>query len=158
MALRDLLNQQAGNPRRGQRYRDVVRNGQEVHDYASGPDQVVGPAGAQASTVGQVAHVPAAAAQSQAAPIGDLPAGNLADLIAGQRAYEAKGGQGGPVLGSHMHDGTAQGASIGHNAEGQLYSQVQVGDRKFHVYLSPSGDRVVREIKRPPTFTPTPAS
>lgn len=156
MALRDLLNQQAGNPRRGQRFRDVVRNGQEVHDYASGPDQVVGPAGAHATAVGGMGHAPAA--PGGPAPIGDLPAGNLADLIAGQRAYEAKGGQGGPVLGSHMHDGTAQGASIGHNAEGQVFSQIQVGNRKFHVYLSPNGERMVREIKPPPTFTPTPAA
>lgn len=158
MALRELLNNQRGNARRGQRYRDVVRDGQEVHDYASGPDQVVGPAGAQVSTVGAVAHAPAGAQPQGAAAIGDLPAGNLADLIAGQRAYEEKGGQGGPVLGSHMHEGTAQGASTGRNAEGQVYSQVQVGDRKFHVYMSPSGDRVVREIRKPPTFTPTPAA
>jgi hypothetical protein len=156
MALRDLLNQQAGNARRGQRYRDVVRNGQRVHDYASGPDQVVGPAGAQASPVGAVAHAPTAAPQGAA--IGDLPAGNLADLIAGQRAYEERGGQGGPVLGSHMHDGTAEGASVGRNAEGQVFSQVQVGGRKFHVYVSPSGDRVVREIKPQRSFTPTPAA
>lgn len=155
MALRDLLNDQAGNARRGQRYRNVVRGGQQVHDYASGPDVAVGPVQHAVAAGGQ-GHVPAGPAPvGQTA--GEMPAGNLADLIAGQRAYEAQGGQGGPVLGPHMHDAAGPDASVGHNAQGQQFSAIQVGGRKFHVYFSPDGHRIVRELPREQAFTPTPA-
>lgn len=166
--LRDLLNDQAGNARRGQRYRTVQRGGHTVHDYAHGPDVAVGDQHAQ--QVGGMAHVPAqgpmpgpppdqAPIQPEGAPqpMSHLPAGNLADFISGQQAYEQQGGPGGPVLGGHMHDAAGPNASIGHNAQGQQYSQIRVGGRDFHVYFAPDGTRMVREIKRPPTFTPTPA-
>lgn len=145
MALRELLNTQAGNARKGRRYATVTRNGQTVHDYAKGPDVAVGPAQAAEATGGH--------GQSSAAPY--KAAGTLAGLIAGSRAFEDGGGKAGPVLASHAHDGTAEGASIGTNAAGEKFSQVQVGHRKFHVYFTPQGGRRVREIKAPaPTFTP----
>lgn len=154
MALRELLNNQVGNKRRGQHYRDVERNGQTVHDYASGPDVAVGQATHAVADAGH-GQVGAPVAPGQTAA--EMPAGNLADLIAGQRAYEAQGGQGGPVLGSHMHDAAGPGASVGHNAQGQQFSQIEVGGRKFHVYFSPDGTRMVRELKQQQAFTPTPA-
>lgn len=123
-----------------------------VHDYAHGPDQVVGPAVHAAAVGGQ--GQPGA---PEGVPMGQLPASNLADLIAGQRAYEQQGGRGGPVLGAHMHDAAGPDASVGHNAQGQQFSQIEVGGRRFHVYFSPDGERMVREIKQQQGFTPTPA-
>lgn len=156
MALRELLNEQAGSARRGQRYREVQRGGRTIHDYAHGPDVAV-PA-AHAQQVGGHGNAPAGAPMGdEPQPMSHLPASNLADLISGQQQYEQQGGQGGPVLGGHMHDAAGAGASIGHNAQGQQFSRLSVGGRNFHVYFSPDGTRMVREIKRPPTFTPTPA-
>lgn len=145
MALRELLNDQAGNARKGKRYRDVVRGGQRVHDYASGPDQVVGPAAARATATGGHGQ---AAQPFQAAT-------SLGGLLRGVGAYEQQGGTQGSMLDSHLHD--AGGAAPGANAKGEQFAQLEVGGRKFHVYFSPDGQRVVKEIKRAPTFTPTPA-
>jgi len=159
MALRELLNDQAGNKRRGQHYRTVQRGGQTVHDYATGPDIAVGPHAVADAGQGHAPQTfdsrdpgpPAAMAAQQHAP-----ATSLADLIAGQQQYEQHGGQGGPVLGGHMHDAAGPDAGVGQNAQGQQFSRIKVGGRDFHVYFSPDGTRMVREIKRPPTFTPTP--
>lgn len=145
MALRELLNGQAGNPRKGQRFRNVVRDGQQVHDYANGPDQVVGPAAATAMQVGGHGQ--------EAQPF--APAGSIAELLKGAGAYEQEHGDGG-MVGEHLHD--AGGQAPGTNSLGAKFAQVQVGDRKFHVYFSQGGERLVREIKKQPTFTPTPAA
>jgi hypothetical protein len=56
-----------------------------------------------------------------------------------------------------MHD-SSQEAQVGSNAQGQKFSAIEVGGRKFHVYFTPDGQRIVRELPRQgPTFTPTPA-
>jgi hypothetical protein len=138
--LRDLLNQQGGNPRQNRRYREVERNGQMVHDYAHGPDVAVGPA----------VHEQAGPAQAQGEFQG---ATSLAGLLRGasihdQSSQEAHArdmivNQPGPAnQGIHT-------AQTGPRA-GQDFVGLQIGGRKFHVFFSPDGQKQVIELKEHP--------
>lgn len=84
-------------------------------------------------------------------------ASSLAELLSGAKKYAANGGRGGPVT-AKAPATTQTGTEYGTNAKGEKFSKVEVDGRKFHVYFSGTGQRMVREIKKPkaagPTFTP----
>jgi hypothetical protein len=139
MNLAGMLNSVGGNPREGRRYREDVSHGRTIHDYGHGERIDVGPEGSPGS--GQIVGAGPAAGQ-----VGQ----SLGDYFRGGVAHgQQHPGDEGTLIGHLQSMGSAGGGEAVQTQRG-AGMKITLGNRVFHIYYTPSGQREVFEIKHHP--------